>query len=76
MADAEAGSAQLWDMSEVTQLLSGGPGFESMSAYNNHQMTVLSTVKLERNCVFNILFSFFCLVFGGNIFLKVKMIFV
>ena len=32
--------------------------------------------SLERDCVFNILFSFFCLVFGGNTFLKVKMIFV
>lgn len=62
--------------SEVTQLLSGGPGFESRSTHNNHQTTVLSTVRLERDCVFNILFSFFCLVFGGNTFLKVKMIFV
>ena len=62
--------------SEVTQLLRGGPGFESRSAHNHHQTTVLSTARLERDCVFNILFSFFCLVFRGNIFLKVKMIFV
>lgn len=71
--DEEAGSAQCSNTSKVKQLLNGEPGFESRSAHN-HQTILLGAIKLEGDCevVFKILFPYFCSVFWGNIFLKVK----